>query len=68
MATLKRKYKTWETEGKKKNLPKIEEISGGKAHTNKWKLIQNISTITDVFLNQKKVNICTHCKDGIMTF
>ena len=24
------------------------------------KLIQNISTVTDVFLNQKTVNVCEH--------
>ena len=42
--------------GKKgKTLNKNEEISGGKAHTNTQKLIQNILTVTDVFLNQKRV-------------
>ena len=35
-----------------KFLPKIEEIS----YT--WKLNQNISTVTDIFLNQKRVNVC----------
>ena len=35
--------------GKGKLLLKIEEIFGGKAHTNTQKLIQNISMITDVF-------------------
>ena len=37
-------------------------------HTQKqYELIQNILTITDVFLNQKRVNKCiwTHGKDGI---
>ena len=47
-------------EREKKLLPKIEEISRGKAHTNALKFIQNILTITDVFLNQKRVNICEH--------
>ena len=36
--------------GKGKLLPKIEEISGGKAHTNTQKLIQNILIITDKYL------------------
>jgi hypothetical protein len=36
----------------------IVVISGGKAHTNTRKLIQNILKITDVFLNQKRVNVC----------
>ena len=44
----------------KKLLPKIEEISNGKAHTNSRKLIWNILMVTDVFLNQKKVNVCEH--------
>ena len=35
-------------------------ISGGKAHVNTRKLNQNISTVTDVFLNQKRVNVCEH--------
>ena len=43
-----------------KKLPKIEEISRGKVHTNTQKLIQNILTVTDVFLNQKRVNVCEH--------
>ena len=46
--------------GNGKLLPKIQEIFRGKAHTNKWKLIQNILTVTDVFFNQKRVNICEH--------
>ena len=46
--------------GKEKLLPKIEEISRGKAHTNTCKLIQNILMITDVFFNQKRVNVCDH--------
>ena len=48
------------TQNKRKereNLPKIEEITGGKAHVNTRKLNQNISTITDVFLNQKRINV-----------
>ena len=43
-----------------KFLPKNEEISRGKAHTNTWKLIRNILTITDAFLDQKRVNVCEH--------
>ena len=39
-------------------LLKIEEVSGGKAHTQK--LIWNILTITDVFLNQKRIKVCEH--------
>ena len=46
--------------GKEKLLLKTEEISGGKAHTNTWALIQNILTIIDVFLDQKSVNKCEH--------
>ena len=46
--------------GMGKLLPKIEEVSRGKAHTNTRNLIRNISTITDVFLNQKRVNVCEH--------
>jgi hypothetical protein len=29
-------------------------------HTNTLKLICNISTITNVFLNQKRVNVCEY--------
>ena len=46
--------------GKGKLLPKSKETSGGKAHTNKRKLIRNILTITDVLLNQMRVNVCEH--------
>ena len=45
---------------KEKFLPKNEEISRGKAHTNTRKLICYIWTITDIFLNQKTVNVCEH--------
>ena len=41
-------------------LSKIEEISGGKAHTNTHKLIWNILMVTDLFLNQKIVYVCEH--------
>ena len=44
----------------RENLLKNEEISGGKAHTNTQKLILNIFTITDVFLNQNRVNVYEH--------
>ena len=43
-----------------KLLPKIEEISKGKAHANTWKPNQNILTVTADFLNQKRVNLCEH--------
>ena len=39
---------------------KNEQISGGNADTNKQKLILNILMVTDVFLNQKRVNVCEH--------
>ena len=39
---------------------KNEEISRWKAYTNTWKFNWNILTITDVFLNQKRVNVCDH--------
>ena len=41
-------------------LPKNKETSGLNAYTNTWKLDWNILTITDVFLDQKRVNICEH--------
>ena len=41
-----------------KLLLRIKEISGGNANTSK--LISIISTVTDVFLNQKRVNVCEH--------
>ena len=45
---------------KGKLLTNIEEISKGKAHANTWKLNQNILTVTDVFLSQKRMNVCEH--------
>ena len=39
--------------GKWKLLPKIEEITVGKAHVNTRKINQNISAGTAVFLDQK---------------
>ena len=50
-----------------KLLPKIEEISNGKAHTNTWKLIRNILTVTDVFLNHKRVNVWEHTTNDDVT-
>ena len=35
-------------------------MSGQKAHTNTQKLNWNVSTITDVLLDQKRVNVCEH--------
>ena len=46
--------------GKGKLLPKNEELSRGKSHTKTWKLIRNIVAITDVLLNQKRVDVCKH--------
>ena len=42
------------------NLPKNEELSGRKAHTNTRKLNSNVQTITDAFLDQERVNVCEH--------
>jgi hypothetical protein len=39
---------------------KNEEITRRKTHINTRKLNWNVSTITDVFLNQKRVNACEH--------
>ena len=39
---------------------KNEEISGWKAHINTRRPTWNVSTITEVFLNQKRVNLCEH--------
>ena len=36
------------------NLPKKEDMSGGKVHTNTQKLNWDVSVITDVFLNQER--------------
>jgi hypothetical protein len=47
---------TKQGKGKGKLLPKIKEITLGKAH----KLNQNISMVTAVFLNQKRMNVCEH--------
>ena len=44
--------------GNGKLLSKIEEITEGKAHINTHKLNLNILKVTDVFLNQKRVNVC----------
>ena len=49
IATSQFKYR----KGKGKLLPKIEDISRGKAHTNTQKLIKTILMTTDVFPNQK---------------
>ena len=45
---------------KGKILLKNVEISGRKEHTNKHRLKLHILTITDVFLDQKRVNTCEH--------
>ena len=44
----------------KKEATLTEQISSREAHTNTRKLNWNVSTITDVFLNQKKVNLCEY--------
>ena len=55
------RYITKYGKGKEReNLPRIEEISKGKEHANTQKLNQNNLTVTDVFLNQKRVNVCEH--------
>ena len=46
--------------GKGKHLTEKEEMSGGKTLTHARKLIQNILTMTDVCLNQKRVSVCEH--------
>ena len=48
------------TQNKGKLLPKIEKITVGKAHANTQKLNRNILTVTAVFLNQKRMNLCEH--------
>ena len=37
---------------------KIEEILRWKAHINTWQLHWNISTDTDLFFNQNRLNVC----------
>ena len=39
---------------------KNEEISGQKAHTNIRKFNWNVSIIIDIFLDQKRVHVCSH--------
>ena len=53
-------YNTKQGKWKGKLLPKIEEITVGKAHANTRKLNRNILTVTAVFLNQKRMNVCEH--------
>ena len=38
----------------------MQEITIGQAHVNTRKLNRNISTVTAIFLNQKRVNVCEH--------
>ena len=57
---ISEQYITKNWKRKRNLLPENEEISGGNAHTNTWKLNWNVSTITDVFLDQKRVNVCEH--------
>ena len=45
---------------KGKLLPKNEQISRRLSHTNTRKLDRNILPITDVFLGQKRVNVCEY--------
>ena len=42
------------------DLPEIEEITEGQAHTSTQKLYRDISTGTAVFINRKRVNACEH--------
>ena len=63
MKLLNLKYQRYNTKIRKergKSYWKNEEISGWKAHTNTWKLNWKVSTIRDVFLDQKRVNVCEH--------
>ena len=50
--------KIWKERGN--SYWKNEKISGQKAHTNTRMTNWNVSIITDVFLNQKTVNVCEH--------
>ena len=45
---------------KRNSYQKNEEVSRRKAHTNTWKLNWNVLTITGVFLDQKRINVCEH--------
>jgi hypothetical protein len=38
----------------------MEEVTIGKAHANTQKLNRNVSMVTAVFLNQKRMNVCEH--------
>ena len=58
--TLYTMHNTIYGKGMRNLLPRIEETSGGKAHRNTGKLIQNILMFKNVFLNQKRVNVCEH--------
>ena len=51
---------TMKNKKRKRKQKKNEEVSGQKAYTNTQKLNWNILTITDVFLDQKRVNVCEH--------
>ena len=48
----------WKKKEKKEET--LTEKWGGKAHTNKQKLNWDISMITDVFLDQKRVDVFEH--------
>ena len=47
-------------ERKVKTYQELKRSQKGQAHTNTWKLNQDISTGTDIFLNRKRVNVCEH--------
>ena len=49
--------------GKGKLLPKIEEISGGKAHTESH--LKYFDGHRCLSLSEESKFMCTHCKDGV---
>ena len=63
--TYKLQERTQSMGKERENSYRKMKRSPEKTHTNTSKLIQNISTITDVFLNQKSKCTWTHDKDGI---
>ena len=50
----------WLTQKRGNSYRKSKEISRRNEHINTRKLHRNISMITDVFLNQKRVNVCEY--------
>jgi hypothetical protein len=54
--------RTTQNKGKERenSYQKFEEITIDKAHANTRKHNRSISTVTAVFLNQKRTNVCEH--------